>query len=424
MLDAIQRLEVAEPESCDVGEGLGRRCPDVVRMAVAGFAWNGFKKRPDGLAKLRATRLDTELVNLHRRVLTKGRRGALRTELTMTGADLDGSAWIRTQLDRVVRRVLVSWVGKEVDTGSDALKFRTTIAADGRVRVRGTARVVGAAGPFWLSQKPSETALFRFTVSFRLVADRGAVLFQEPEVYLPDRPSFEAPPQWLWAANPTYALGLGHAPTPALELGGSLFLSSVTIDPTASFAVTALEPSPRTPYALAVTVEAGPPRLAAKLLPRKRRRNSSAAAAQAAASPAPPKPLRPLRTTFEVGDGLPWLLNANNAAPAMVFATMCFLTALFQLFALPDLCLRAAAAAPAATRGFLASNPFAAVEWASLLAAPGQVFSAALRTLSLFPKACAAAFQALGVVHVVAVPKRAVLKAWRTVRGAFRRRPD
>ena len=109
VLDAIQRLEVVEPESCDVEEGLARRCPDAVRLAASGVSWIGFKRRQDGLAKLRATRLDTELVNLHRRVLTKGRRGALRAELTLSGPDLDGSAWIRTQLDRVVRRALVSY---------------------------------------------------------------------------------------------------------------------------------------------------------------------------------------------------------------------------------------------------------------------------------------------------------------------------
>ena len=81
-------MDAVEPEECDVSEGLSRRCPDVVRLTSSGVVWIG--ARPGG-PKLVASRLEAELVNLHRRVLTGGRRGSLVAELTMTGADLDGS---------------------------------------------------------------------------------------------------------------------------------------------------------------------------------------------------------------------------------------------------------------------------------------------------------------------------------------------
>ena len=111
---------------------------------------------------------------------------------------------------------------------------------------------------YYARRSPPGTAPFRFAASFRLVCEGGAVLFKEPDVYLPDRPSFEAPPPWLWAANPGYAFGLAHAPTSLVEFGQSLFLSSVTVDPTTSFSITSLEPSSTTPGALQVSVEAGP----------------------------------------------------------------------------------------------------------------------------------------------------------------------
>ena len=59
------------------GEGFSRRCPDVVRLGGTDLVWRGLGGR-DGPSKLQASRLDTEMVNLHRRVLTMGRRGALR----------------------------------------------------------------------------------------------------------------------------------------------------------------------------------------------------------------------------------------------------------------------------------------------------------------------------------------------------------
>ena len=273
-LDTVDCLEVVEPDECDIGEGLQRqRCPDVIRFGTSGFSWLGFQKLADGGAKLKATQLETELVNMHRRVLTRGRRGSFRAQLTMTGRDLDASAWIRARLDRVVRRVLTSYMGKEI-ADDEQMQFRTTIERDGRVVVRGAARVVQNRNmvqtPFfyYARRSPPGTAPFRFAASFRLVCEGGAVLFKEPDVYLPDRPSFEAPPPWLWAANPGYAFGLAHAPTSLVEFGQSLFLSSVTVDPTTSFSITSLEPSSTTPGALQVSVEAGPS-LAPSRLPTK-----------------------------------------------------------------------------------------------------------------------------------------------------------
>ena len=221
-LEHVERVDAVEPEECDVSEGLSRRCPDVVRLTSSGVVWIG--ARPGG-PKLVASRLEAELVNLHRRVLTGGRRGSLVAELTMTGADLDGSLWIRRRLDGIVRKVLVKWMGKEVCVADDALDFTTTIDAGGRARVDGTARVRRAPTPlerYASGDGGYRESNFRFSVSFVLEADRGAILFRDPVVSLPDRPSFEAPPQWLWASQPTYALALAHTTTPLVEGGAAL----------------------------------------------------------------------------------------------------------------------------------------------------------------------------------------------------------
>ena len=69
--DAFQTLEVVEPDECDIDESF-QRCPDVVRLGAQGVTWLGFKKT--GRAKLQATSIAMELVNLHRRVLTRGDR--------------------------------------------------------------------------------------------------------------------------------------------------------------------------------------------------------------------------------------------------------------------------------------------------------------------------------------------------------------
>ncbi len=438
-LDTVDCLEVVEPDECDIGEGLQRqRCPDVIKLSTQGFSWLGFQKLPDGGAKLKATQLETELVNMHRRVLTRGRRGSFRAQLTMTGRDLDASAWIRARLDRVVRRVLTSYMGKEI-ADDEQMQFRTTIERDGRVVVRGAARVVENRNimqtPFfyYARRSPPGTAPFRFAASFRLVCEGGAVLFKEPDVYLPDRPSFEAPPPWLWAANPGYAFGLAHAPTSLVEFGQSLFLSSVTVDPTTSFAVTALEPSTSTPGALQVSVEAGPSlapsrlptkapsvtlkrRLARPALFKKKKKRPEPAPTPTPAMMASTAAVIP-QTRFVVGENLPWVLNAKNAAPFAVFSSMVFLSILFQLFALPDACFRIAAAVP---------DALASVEWMSLLALPGKAAVALWNAVCLFPKLCSTIVQAVGANAVAAAPRRRVIVAWhrmtRALRGR-RRRP-
>ena len=423
-LDTVDCLEVVEPDECDIGEGLQRqRCPDVIRFGTSGFSWLGFQKLADGGAKLKATQLETELVNMHRRVLTRGRRGSFRAQLTMTGRDLDASAWIRARLDRVVRRVLMQYMGKEI-ADDEQMQFRTTIERDGRVVVRGAARVVQNRNmvqtPFfyYARRSPPGTAPFRFAASFRLVCEGGAVLFREPDVYLPDRPSFEAPPPWLWAANPGYAFGLAHAPTSLVEFGQSLFLSSVTVDPTTSFSITSLEPSSTTPGALQVSVEAGPS-LAPSRLPTKMPSMPKRRLFKKKVVP-PPTPQPTLmeasvipQTRFVVGENLPWVLNAKNAAPFAVFSSMVFLSILFQLFALPDACFRIAAAVPEA---------ISSIEWVSLLALPGKAAVALWNAVCLFPKLCSTIVQAVGANAVAAAPRRRVIVAWHRMTRALRGR--
>ena len=135
----------------------------------------------------------------------------------MTGRDLDASAWIRARLDRVVAedRDVVHGQGVADD---EQMQFRTTIERDGRVVVRGAARVVENRNimqtPFfyYARRSPPGTAPFRFAASFRLVCEGGAVLFKEPDVYLTGPALLEAPPPWLWAANPGMPSAWLHAP--------------------------------------------------------------------------------------------------------------------------------------------------------------------------------------------------------------------
>lgn len=431
--DAFQTLEVVEPDECDIDESF-QRCPDVVRLGAQGVTWLGFKKT--GRAKLQATSIAMELVNMHRRVLTRGRRGSFRAQLTMTGRDLDASAWIKGRLDKVVRKVLTSYMGKEVD--DEELQFRTTIERDGRVVVRGAARVVQSTSvqlPFFYYAKPQPgTAPFRFSCSFRLSCEGGAVLFKEPDVYLPDRPSFEAPPPWLWQTNPGLATGLAGAPTSLVEFGSSLFLSSVTVDPTASFAITALEPSSTESNAVQVTVEAGPS-LAPKLLP-----PSAATLKQRLLRKkfpvVPPPVVRPAynlglaapQTTFVVGENLPWVLNANNAAPFVVFASMLGLSVLFQLFALPDACFRIVAQVPDAFMAVewvsLVTLPFrflASVEWVSLVTLPAKGVASLWKGVTLAPKLCSTIVQAIGANAIASAPRRYGVWVRRRLARTFRR---
>ena len=123
------------------------------------------------------------------------------------------------------------------------------------------------------------------------------------------------------------------------------------------------------------------------------------------------------QTRFVVGENLPWVLNAKNAAPFAVFSSMVFLSILFQLFALPDACFRIAAAVPDAV---------ASIEWLSLLALPGKAAVALWNAVCLFPKLCSTIVQAVGANAVAAAPRRRVIVAWhrmtRALRGR-RRRP-
>ena len=123
------------------------------------------------------------------------------------------------------------------------------------------------------------------------------------------------------------------------------------------------------------------------------------------------------QTRFVVGENLPWVLNAKNAAPFAVFSSMVFLSILFQLFALPDACFRIAAAVPEA---------ISSIEWVSLLALPGKAAVALWNAVCLFPKLCSTIVQAVGANAVAAAPRRRVIVAWhrmtRALRGR-RRRP-
>ena len=116
----------------------------------------------------------------------------------------------------------------------------------------------------------------------------------------------------------------------------------------------------------------------------------------------------------------------------MVFVTMCALTLLFQIFALPDALIRGLALSPS-----LAKSAYSAT-----LAAPGVVqaavadlfvvtipqwLSGVVAFLSsssaaagaAVPKALVACVQTVGTGATALVPKKAAVRAWRAAKSAL-----
>lgn len=103
-----------------------KSCAEVINIKANDVQWLGYQRDERG-AKLRLRSLEAELTNLHRRVLTRGRRGSVRATLTLRGTDVYGSIWLRNLVDRIATRLLREVVGEEADAGID---FETTITKD------------------------------------------------------------------------------------------------------------------------------------------------------------------------------------------------------------------------------------------------------------------------------------------------------
>ena len=182
--DAV--VEVATPAVCAFdgsARGGARRasrvCADVIRVALANATWYGYDRDERGAPRLALSALDAEVTNLHRRVLTRGRRGAIRATAALTGADVDASSWLRGFLARLLARVLA-----EADVGgaegpaaagpsSRVADFSTTIERDGdsgapRVNLAGRAAADGA----------------RFRVSLLLAVEHGSLVLRSPRVWV------------------------------------------------------------------------------------------------------------------------------------------------------------------------------------------------------------------------------------------------
>ena len=312
----------AEREQDDV-VGVKKSCAEVINIKANDVQWLGYQRDERG-AKLRLRSLDAELTNLHRRVLTRGRRGSVRATLTLRGDDVDSSIWLRNLVDRIATRLLREVVGEEADAGID---FETTITKD---------RLTGAPR---LRLDGATKSNVGFSASFLLRAEDGALTLRSPEVELSGRPTFQM------------RRGGVVVPAAILEDLGKLYLSTVAVDASArsgaAFAVVDAKVSPDDDGAVVVSVVSSDATRAA--MQRIARRNAVVLDTEQKPSEwrvnfksmLDGARKHPLRRTFVVGEGLPWILNPRASQPPVTaFATFTLLSWAFALAAVPDTIVR------------------------------------------------------------------------------------
>ena len=314
----------AEREQDDV-VGVKKSCAEVINIKANDVQWLGYQRDERG-AKLRLRSLDAELTNLHRRVLTRGRRGSVRATLTLRGDDVDASIWLRNLVDRIATKLLREVVGEEADAGID---FETTITKD---------RLTGAPR---LRLDGATKSNVGFSASFLLRAEDGALTLRSPEVELSGRPTFQM----------RRAFGGVAVPAAILEDLGKLYLSTVAVDASArsgaAFAVVDAKVSPSDDGAVVVSVVSSDATRAA--MQRIARRNAVVLDTEQKPSEwrvnfksmLDGARKHPLRRTFVVGEGLPWILNPRASTPPVTaFATFTLLSWAFALAAVPDTIVR------------------------------------------------------------------------------------
>lgn len=284
----LETVDATEPESCEVPRQWGRRCPDVVRVVGKCVSWG-----KDG-DLMRLSGVEAEVVNLHRRVLSRGRHGSIRATITLSGADLDGSAIWRDKLGGLVERLLEQYLRDDV---SD-LVLSTSIRQ----------RAIGVTGNF--STTRGGAASFRLETTLQPTS-RGAVALRNSKLALPAR-------------------------SIVAEALGELYLSTVDLE--SPFEVTnilyrddhlvaTLVSGERYLSPSVVTEWKEPAALFSRVVDHYAAHNDRAPWFFSFDLP---------RTTLVLGEGLPWLFNAQNAAPRFVVIAFALLAAGLHLAALPD----------------------------------------------------------------------------------------
>lgn len=322
---ASSDIESAAPARCDFAgasnegdkEEVGSACSEVITWTGSEMKWWGYERGDE--PKLQLQRLEAQLTNLHRRVLTRGRRGSVRATLRLGGADVDGSLWIRNFLTRIVKRIL-----SEVEGYADArVAFRTSVASDptGAPRVRLDGTTADGVG---------------FVCSFLLAAEHGALVLRAPEVFLQGRPTFKL-----------RRAGSIAVPAAVLEDLGRLYLSTVAVDASAQSGAAFAVMEVRLADADSVEVEvvsSAASRAAMRRIARQHVAGGPSASSKQTKLPEWRLHLgqmfrgaaHPVRHTFVVGERLPWLLNPRSAAPVAVVWVFQTLSWAFAVAAVPD----------------------------------------------------------------------------------------
>lgn len=269
-LGSLQEVAAIEPASCDA---TSRRCPDVVRVSARDVRWG---KHDD---VVRFAGVEAEVVNLHRRVLSRGRHGSIKARLTLRGQDLDGSAIWRQQLGNLLERLLRTYLRDDVED----LRL-STVVRDG---------TIGVAGNF-------TGGTFRLVTSLQPTR-HGAVALRNVKLELPGRLS-------------------------VAETIGELYLSTVDLE---------------SPFEVTDIVFHGD-RLVATFVSGDHYLPAGVADEWKSVPVFPAVDPRSFfvfdlpRTTFVLGDRLPWVLNAKNAAPRLVVIAFAALALALKISSLPD----------------------------------------------------------------------------------------
>jgi len=118
-IGSLSTVAAIEASECDV-EFWGRRCPDVIRVAASDVEWTN-KKKP----LLRLKEIDWEFVNLHARILTKGKVGSMVARASASASDLDSwQSWRHFVYSKIAPELGATGEAKTV---IDGLKRRISV---------------------------------------------------------------------------------------------------------------------------------------------------------------------------------------------------------------------------------------------------------------------------------------------------------
>lgn len=193
VIGELERVDASEASECDANYW-GRRCPDLVRVTARNVAWHGKKKGDKAVLQLAA--LEAEVVNLHSRVLTKGKLGSMVARVAATGEDLDSSSIWQNFLFNVVALAL----------GAPLVDKALTTIKDNRVTVT-----------FFENSKTCAS------VSFNLAAKDGKLYFKNPDLDLKGSTAYRAAPFFYETLGETFLSS--HNPT--VDATSALYVAEV-----------------------------------------------------------------------------------------------------------------------------------------------------------------------------------------------------